>query len=478
MPPKRPTFLQEQDKGNDDVFAIRKSMGVYMIQLSQNKPQADYNPRIRFVPNMQPYRGKLTERSYIEVYAWDTTRKAEIRRRLFQFNGGHSSTLEKQLFAEDYVIPLLRRLLLQGYAFGPPTKAADGRPTVATITPDMSLIEALYASYASAENSTALSEATLKAYKTTLNVMETFAPTVPWMRWPFGDVSTVHIKEMQTWVRQTRSKSAANNFLRAFSALVGRAADQMGAAFNFTHRAKLARVEKRRNTIFRESERKRMERAIDSVHPHLRLVWQMVHYGFIRSGKELLTLRLRDIYLQEGEIMLFSDVAKTDHTRHILIIPQLREVLLSLNLHDLPQDWFLIGKGGKPGPSRYAENYWTTLHRECVVAAGLDPNRYNLYSWRSTGAYRALAEWGYNILWLMRQMGHSSLDVTSKYLSSMGLGHLTDTTKPVQQAQVSAPEAPKQPQNKTAALMQLNYMLRDGLITREEFSTLKNEILC
>jgi integrase len=85
----------------------------------------------------------------------------------------------------------------------------------------------------------------------------------------------------------------------------------------------------------------------------------------------------------------------------------------------MPQDWFLFGRGMKPGPVSLSRNMVSKRHSEVLRSLNY-PSDLTLYSWKHTGvvaAYKA----GIDLYSIMRQLRHHSLDMTQIYLKSLGL---------------------------------------------------------
>lgn len=91
----------------------------------------------------------------------------------------------------------------------------------------------------------------------------------------------------------------------------------------------------------------------------------------------------------------------------------------ALKLEQYPSDWYLFGKGYKPGPKQMKRNTVSMHHSEIRDALSID-KKHNLYSWKHTGNVDSYLA-GIDPYELMRQNRHHSLEQTMGYLVSMGL---------------------------------------------------------
>lgn len=160
-------------------------------------------------------------------------------------------------------------------------------------------------------------------------------------------------------------------------------------------------IQKFRNTIGKQD-------------PQLWMAIEFETYCFLRPGKELRLLKIRDIDFARGLINVDRFRSKTNRERfatipeHFLI--KIREVY---NLHRCNRDYYVFGKGSKPGPEFLGKNNLKNrfnLFREMLNM----PDEYKLYSWKHTGNSLALDS-NISMYALRDQNGHSSIQITEIY---------------------------------------------------------------
>lgn len=149
--------------------------------------------------------------------------------------------------------------------------------------------------------------------------------------------------------------------------------------------------------------------------PQLWMAIEFETYCFLRPGKELRLLKIRDIDLARGLINVDRFRAKTNRERYATIP---RHFLLKLrNLYQLQQynrDYYVFGKEYKPGPICLGKNNLKNRFNGFRKKLNM-PDSYKLYSWKHTGNSLA-ADSDINMLALRDQNGHTSVQTTEIYL--------------------------------------------------------------
>jgi integrase len=145
----------------------------------------------------------------------------------------------------------------------------------------------------------------------------------------------------------------------------------------------------------------------------------MQFYCFLRPGAELRHVTVGDVDLDRKLIRVSAETAKNGRFEYVKIPRPLQEYLLGMNLEDYPSTFFLIGTDGRPSEQIIYENYLGEHFRQ-VRAALKFPDKYKFYSFKHSGAINFMMNGG-NVLSLMRQLRHKSLNTTEVYLRSIGV---------------------------------------------------------
>ncbi len=144
-----------------------------------------------------------------------------------------------------------------------------------------------------------------------------------------------------------------------------------------------------------------------------------LYYCFIRPG-ELRQIRVGELDLDEGKILVKSDISKNRKSEWVIVPAALMKELAPLCLYQYDPTWFLIGENGLPSETTVGFNFWSNRHLKLLKALNFDTKQYSLYSWKHYGVYRlAKATKDYRAVQL--QCRHHSLDMTVRYLRKIGI---------------------------------------------------------
>lgn len=158
-----------------------------------------------------------------------------------------------------------------------------------------------------------------------------------------------------------------------------------------------------------------LKEAIRKEDPQLWLAISFEYYCFLRPGKELRLLKIKDIDFIRGVVDVEQLRAKTNLERFPTIPTVfLRELRNVYHLHECPRDYFVFGKDGKPGPKELGKNNMRTRFRNIRKKLNM-PEGYKYYSWKHTGNGRA-SDAGISLQALQDQNGHASIKTTEIYM--------------------------------------------------------------
>lgn len=149
--------------------------------------------------------------------------------------------------------------------------------------------------------------------------------------------------------------------------------------------------------------------------PQLWMAIEFQTYCFLRPGKELRLLKIRDIDFARGLINVDRFRAKTNKERYATIP---RHFLLKLRneyqLQKYDHDHYVFGKEYKPGPKCLGKNNLKNRFNGFRTKLNM-PESYKLYSWKHTGNSLAVDS-DINMMALRDQNGHTSIQTTEIYL--------------------------------------------------------------
>lgn len=151
--------------------------------------------------------------------------------------------------------------------------------------------------------------------------------------------------------------------------------------------------------------------------PELWLAVQFMYYCGLRPNREVRKLKLKDIDLVSGVIYVNRLNAKSRHERVTTIPRQFLSFLReNIDLRKWSREYYLFGRGGKPGPVPIGKN--TLGYRFSKIRERLKmPREYKFYSWKHTAAVE-LDETNIPTKDISRHYGHSSIGITDIYLKN------------------------------------------------------------
>lgn len=140
------------------------------------------------------------------------------------------------------------------------------------------------------------------------------------------------------------------------------------------------------------------------------------YYCLMRPGHEIRLMRVRWISWGTATITIPAEFSKNRRQRIVTIPNPLLKELKRLNIHQAPTNYYVLGKGDtrEPSATHWGKNYFSMKFARTRDKLGL-AKQYKLYSGKHTGAIAAEAS-GIPLSAIMRQAGHSSLNVTTRYM--------------------------------------------------------------
>lgn len=150
----------------------------------------------------------------------------------------------------------------------------------------------------------------------------------------------------------------------------------------------------------------------------LRIAIWLLFYCFIRPG-EVRYLRIDDIDFDRQLIEIRGEISKNKKTQKVAIPNAIFE----------PLQAFTNGRSGllllHPKTKKMLPKDWLYRQHQKILQK-LDINgRYSLYSWKHTGAIKAVQA-GINLKDLQNQLRHHSLDMVNEYLKDLGVMDSSD----------------------------------------------------
>ena len=171
------------------------------------------------------------------------------------------------------------------------------------------------------------------------------------------------------------------------------------------------KVEKNR-TVIPKSEMIALKDYLEENDRHFLLACYILYYCFIRP-KEMSYIRLADISIKKGIIVVHGEFAKNRKGDTVTLPDCVIRLMLDLDVFSVPDDNYLFSDGCRPGetyrsPKMFTDR-WTALRK-----AFKWPDTYKFYSLKDTGITDMISD-STDMIAVRDQARHSSLEMTDKY---------------------------------------------------------------
>lgn len=147
------------------------------------------------------------------------------------------------------------------------------------------------------------------------------------------------------------------------------------------------------------------------------LFFNFCFYTAARPGKEIRLLKIKDI--EEFTVLINASSAKNNHSRRVIIPDALEDLINEHQLRTYPKEFYVFTKDQEPGPVPAGKNYFYKRNRKALEKCDLLHKDFDLYSTKHTGNIHAYLN-GTDLLQLMKQNGHSTIQQTERYLRKIG----------------------------------------------------------
>lgn len=374
-----------------------------------------------------PRKPKPKARYYIKFSAWDE-HLSQLREKIIWIPSKIKTDKEKRVYAANEIAKI-NAALIGGKCF-----AREDTPTPEPIPAETPPKKILIISAIAEQLETKKVELRSKSggtYKTVFGKFKKFVKSEGMEFNTLDSFLNEHAYLFRDYLIKTckNSNRTANNNIIWIGALFKMAKDRKYITTNpFTGISPLPETDTEANVAFTAEHQEILEKWMQQNDPVLFLFTRFLYYAFIRP-KELRQLKGIHLDLIKKTITVRGTIAKNKKTLTIPINKKLLE-LIGTKIDQLPNK-FLFGKlltwiGDTPCSENYAYNRHVKALKEC----GLATFDYTLYSWKHTGACKAI-EAGVNPRKLQGLLRHSSLEETDTYLRSLGINLQNEELKEV-----------------------------------------------
>ena len=367
------------------------------------------------VDPVKPYvlaRYHEVKRPYIVYRVWSEEKDCLVIRKVFA-PAKFSTPRERKTWANNE-IPKINKALIEGKYIR--IRVAASPNVGSTITQTPTLLEFFTERQKTRAN--VLRPKAAGKYKSVLNTFTAFLKEKGLSKIKPQDFTAIHAQQYQDYlIKKGLAAITINNYRDKMGWFFKQAVKRELILKNPWIMDNLPETQSYRNIAFSNADQETMEKSLLNTLPGLYLFTRMIYLCFLRP-KELRQLRIINIDFYNRTVIVPGEIGKNRKTQAVPIPAKLFELLKDYK--EYPPTHYLFSKNYTPGISHLSENTPYNMHRRVLENLGLDTGNYTLYSWKHTGAVRALQA-GINIKVLQRLLRHSSLEETDVYLKSLGI---------------------------------------------------------
>ncbi len=225
-------------------------------------------------------------------------------------------------------------------------------------------------------------------------------------------------------VKRNIIPQSRNDYLRLLKSLFGEMVLRNWIMENpFENYKKMRAPNGAKNKAYSKAQQNQIVEIADD---QLKLTIQFIFYCFMRPN-EIRLLKIKQINLKDRRIFIPGDIAKNKKGEYVTIPLHFLKILTDLKLDTFDQEFYLIGntrhgqpKIIQPSDTPFSINRMSDRHRTLLKSLNLGGGDYTLYSWKHTGVVTAYQA-GVDIKSIQFQCRHYSLEMTDRYLKSLGL---------------------------------------------------------
>lgn len=352
---------------------------------------------------------------YIEFWVHNQTTDQLQRKRLFRIEGNNRAQRRADATRQ---IREINRLLLKGYGMKSqepkePPPASVPKPEILTTRKAWERAVEIKKMETGKRNNA--------NYNSSSNVFYIWLKESERENKPISELESTDIYAFLDWLKEVRGvgNQTRNNYLvyvrACLNALVKRKIIQDNPSEGISDLLTTGT----RNIPFTTEEMEKLNNHLKHNQPDLYNFTRFIYYGFMRPI-ELVRLKVKHIDLKNRIILTRAGMTKNRKQMPVVITSQLLPVIESMKLDQYPGEWYVFSRDLLPGDKQIWRNRVSELHTEVLRELEMYNGELTMYSWKHTGncnAYRA----GVDIKSLQMQNRHHNLEMTEKYLSSLGL---------------------------------------------------------
>lgn len=345
-----------------------------------------------------------SKRPYVVFYVWN-----ENENKLFRIRRDVPKDIDSKKWISEK-IKHINELLVLGYRIRKQQNEELNRsPETYTI------IEAL--KIAQKVRANELQKTTITRDRSFFNTLIEFLESERLEKLSIIEIEKKHLNLFLDNLKKKRELSnlSRNNYLRWLKAVFSIFVQRDLIKENPCKSIKNLKEQETKSTAFPVEHLKELVQLCKNESEELYIFCMFVFYTFIRPI-ELRRLNVSQIDLQSKKIQIYGNQSKNKKTEFVMIPKPLEKILVDSGFLNRDVNSYLFSDYKD---LQYSRNKFSTLFGKICKENGY-PKEYSLYCFKHTGVVEFYKK-GCGIKFIQMQCRHSSLDMTNKYLKSLGL---------------------------------------------------------
>jgi integrase len=185
---------------------------------------------------------------------------------------------------------------------------------------------------------------------------------------------------------------------------------------------KLKRLPEVNSTLHEVFTDKQIEKVKNYLIEHDLQLWhyiQFIFYCYIRP-KELRNLKVKHFFVKERKILIPASESKSKRDDYVYMPERISTIIKEMQIDNVSGNNYLFSTDGYGGTKGLSTNGMYNRHKKMLEELEINGD-FTLYSWKHTGVVKAYKK-GIDIKAIQRQCRHSSIEMTDKYMRSLGFG--------------------------------------------------------
>lgn len=158
-------------------------------------------------------------------------------------------------------------------------------------------------------------------------------------------------------------------------------------------------------------------KAMLAIDPYCNFAFQTVYYLCVRSDKELMNLKVGNIFWDQNKIL--ADFGKGNSERYIPMDHNIKKIFLDRGIDKFPSHYYVFGIHGQPSDVPFGKSFFSKRFRKVREKAGLSED-FTLYAAKHTRVIH-LKQDGATDADIMSLTGHKDFAAYAKYLRDLGM---------------------------------------------------------